>query len=424
VPKTSDRFVRLVLCKPEDDSARLEVDFRLFATDIARRWGEAIAFLDKHGAYITTPDRFYNFANDPKSDPDWLRRELERCITGINRLVPGFVRMKLGQTLTQETMNELHEYFVDGSGQLENRRALDAVISGERLGALRPFIADRDKWQLFLDAFKRHAGADAEQLNFVRVIEDLDGHAEFGRVLMAMHEALSPTRRYLIQLNQAIHRWEDQCAVQAFEDAGGERWQWFVINFFPSVPLRLNDDDYQQFTIRDVFGRVYLDDISVGKCIWAVFKDRDQQIAGDHYKNLHTFWGDARFYFGSTQSEEFTAARMAEFWRWFDENQGFLKQVGFRRGDPKMTVGRLPVADLERRGALAGTSEREIVHLLGQYQFVKRALLVDAAGEELGAEGRPAASWAKMLIDAPTLSGPGKPRQPEPHQTEQSRSLG
>lgn len=395
--KTADQFVRLVLCNPEDDSEQLEVDFRLFATDIARRWGEVIAFLDKHRGYITTPDRFYNFAGDPKGDPEWIRRELERCIAGINRWAPGFVNMKLGPTLTQETMNELHEYFVDGAGHLEKRGALEVVASGKRLAELRPLIVDRDRWQFFLDSFKRYAGGDAEQLNLVQVLDALDGHPEFGRVLIAMHEALSPTQQYLVQLNQAIHRWEDRCAVQACEDARGEGWKYFVMNFFPAVPLSLNDDDYQYFTVRDVFGRVYLDDISAGKCIWDVYRDQDQQIVGDHYKNLNAFWGDARFYFGPTHSEEFTATRMAEFWQWFGQNEGFLNQVGFRRGDPKMTIGRLPVAELERRGALAGASEGEIVALLSRFQHIKRALVVDAAGVELETETAPAASWAQML---------------------------
>lgn len=399
MPKLSDRWVRITLADSAARAHHVELDFRVYESPTARRWSELVAYLDARGAHIVTPERFYNFAGDPKNDPSWVRTELQACIDGVRRWEPTLADWRLDTALDQKALNDLHERFVDASDQLQNQSARDALMAGDTLGSVGRCVKDRALWAAFLEAFESYAGRDALSLDLFGILTALDGHPQFGHLLRSMYGVFNPTHALLERMNQAIHRWEDWARASEREAKGIGDNQYFVVNYFPCMPMSVDDADMAGFTVQDTFGRVYLDQVVAGKCIWDVFRDRDEQIVGKHYTNLDRFWGDARFYFGADHGAELVNAQLDEFWRWFEAREGFLEQVGFRRNDPRMAVGNLPVADLDLRGELRGLGRAEVVALVSRHRYITRARLVDEAGASC-APSMFSRTWAEWVAEA------------------------
>jgi hypothetical protein len=371
----SCQLLRMTLCDPNQRERELDVHFRIFDTRIARHWADLMVFLTQRHALIPDPERFYNFPNDPKASSEWIRAELRSCLQGLAPLVAASTDHELDGELTQSEMNRLHEVFVDGCRDLSSN--VEAMLrGGARFGEVKALVADRTYWESVHDIVLKHTGLDAASMTYLEIIRAMDGSPEVCRVLLNLWFVMAPASPYLERLNIAIHRWEDWCSVRAREAQRQEGWKYQVVTFFPCRSFGMTTEDCKAFTIRDVFGRLYLDDITEGKSIWDVYRDKDDIIVGEHYKSLAYFWGNFRVYYGPTHTESEVEAKLASFWRWFEANGPFLDEVGFRRDDPRMTIGSLPVADLEPRGVLAGLGRQEIVDLVARHQHVKRVAVV------------------------------------------------
>jgi len=385
----SDRWLRLTLSDPADANRELNVDFRIYDTPIAQRWSDVIVVLRESNASINDPERFYNFPNDPKVTAEWIREELQRCVDGVNRWHPGFIDIALKPELDQAQMNLLHEYFVNGVRDLQNLEGRRLLSAREPLAVVRPLVKDLERWERFCAAFLQYTGRHAEALGFDEIIALFTGHPEFGYYVQSLGYSLEPAIPHLLRLNVAIHRWEDRGAAVAHETQFGKAWKYYVMSFFPLKRRPMLDEDYQHFTIRDVFGEVYIDDVSEGKCIWDVYRDGDTELTDEHYKSLGKYWGNARFYFGPTHSEALSRQRLAEFWTWFDANELSLNKLGFHRDDPKMmTLGAVPVAKIDPRDALAGLDEDAIVDAISRHQYMKRFAIIDDHGRVIHSSRR------------------------------------
>jgi hypothetical protein len=385
----SERLLRITLCDPSRPEHELDVDFRIFDSPIARRWSDVIVFLAEGNSYLYDPERFYNFPNDTKTSQEWLYGELNRLIADINQFVPGHVDISLSPDMGQEVMNELHERFADGLEDLVDVDAIEALKRDDApLGAARALIRNPPSWQRFVNAVREHSGLDAEAHSFRKVFASISDHPRLGEVAWQFYSALNPVGAPLEALNKAIHRWEDQCAARLHEATTGEEcWKYIGVNFFPFACIRMRDEDFKHFTIEDRFGRVYLDDMTAGKCIWDVYRDRDEHVVDEHYKSLGYYWGDMRIYFGRSHTAELTGQRLEKFWEWFGENEALLAARGFKRDDPRMTIGSVPVADFEPRGVLAGLDAAAVVRTIGDYQRVKSVCIVNDQGERVRESG-------------------------------------
>ena len=395
--KISDKVLQLVLCDPQDHSKELSLNFRIFDIRVAHLWADILGFLHHRGAAVRTPDRFYNFEGDPKGDPNWIKQELNACVDAINRLYPGYIDYEMPVEINQTAMNKLHEYFVDGCYELGISKQLTFLQKGVYLSDLESKVQHQDHWHSFLNQFSLHTQKNAKDLNLLECIDLLNFHPQCGAILGEFYSAFDPAKPYLHRLNEAIHRWEDRCAVLAAMNRGAEGWRYFVANFDPTCWLPLEDEDYQYFTIQNKFGRVYLDDLFPGKCIWDVYRDKDEIIVGEHYKNLDYFWGDCSFYMGPSHSDEMTQKNMDGFWAWFDSKRDFLASIGFYRDNPKMTIGRLPVADLDLTGDLQGMQRAEINKLVSQHQYIKSLNVYYDGGEEVHPQSTIKETWTQLL---------------------------
>jgi hypothetical protein len=347
----------------------------VFDTPIASRWADVVVFFSVGAAHIYDPERFYNYPNDPKATDQWLIEELKRCVDGINRYRPGHIRIDIGDTIDQITLNELHERFAHGT-------ELDYVTHANG----QPAIRNPESWERCRAAVRAYSGLDLQpsttRQTFVEVIA---AHPSFGRVFQDFTESSFPEWPYLHSLNKAIHRREDLTAVKASIARGGAPWHTFEVNFAPHAVLQMHPEDLKHFTLAKSFGHVYLADMLPGKCIWDIYRDKDAQIIDQHFKNYAYYMADFGVYMGRTTAPRELKASQFGFWQWFAQHEQRLNRAGFFRDKPEeMTLGTLHVADLERRGRLEGKDDAAIIELVGQYQMMKRVVIVEDDGTEAG----------------------------------------
>jgi hypothetical protein len=367
--------MRLTLCDPNEPNRELDLDFRVFDTPIASRWADVVVFFSVGAAHIYDQERFYNYPNDPKSTDEWLVEELKRCVDGINRYRPGHIDIEIGDTIDQVTLNELHERFAHGT-------ELDFV----RRDNGPPAIRNPEAWERCRAVVRAYSGVDLQpstpRQTFVELIA---AYPNFGLVFHDFTQSWFPEWPYLHSLNKAIHRREDVTALKASVARGGAPWHYFEVNFAPHAVLRMRPEDLEHFTLAKSFGRVYLADMLPGKCIWDVYRDKDEQIIDEHFKNYAYYMADFSVYMGRTTTPRELKASQFGFWQWFAQHEQRLNRAGFFRDKPEeMTLGTLPVADLERRGRLEGKDDAAIVELVGQYQMMKRVVVVEDDGTEAG----------------------------------------
>jgi hypothetical protein len=160
--------------------------------------------------------------------------------------------------------------------------------------------------------------------------------------------------------------------------AGRRPGSQIYITFRPMERTPLADEDYEHFTLLWSFGSWCVNYCEVGKPIWDCFRDKDEVVGDDNIRPLRYYSPDAFLWFG----EDLDAARMRqeldEFSSWWDAQHTHLEALGFRKDDPKNSIGSIPVADLDRQsGSIAGMSEDEIVQRIGNHQMVHDVRALD-----------------------------------------------
>lgn len=302
--------VELVLCSPEDESKELRLYYDFFDTPIAKKHLECLRTCEEKNLKPFENDRFHHFPNDYR-DRTWIANEINRYIDVINEFSPNAIIHRAEASMGQEHLNVLHHYF--------------EVLRGGRLS----------EGELY---------------------------------------AKGPPhiKKALEQLNLLVHRFEGMNLAD--REHSNLPWPaaWAIMTYHNDRYL-LDDEDYDHFTLRSVFGSWSVDYCEVGKQIWDIYQDKDEIVGDDNIRPLRYYSSDSLLRFSPTVSEEdHQEYMMKPFWKWWDENTQKLSALGFNKYDKKNSLGYLLVGQLNRdMGDIRSLSEPEIIHLIGNYQRFK-----------------------------------------------------
>lgn len=301
----------LVLAKPDCLDEELSLFYKPRETSIGRKYFDAL--VEGQSLTILNQNRLHNFPGS-SFDRHSIPEQLNQCIDAINGYAPGIITLRAAAQMTQDHLNRLHYYFE----------------------ILRGTVLNPPEFWL--------------------------------RAPVHVQAALK-------QLNLLIHRFEDFERSEQRLREGLPPKAHMVLGFEERPRYRLADEDYLQCTKQLRFGAWYLAYCEVGKPLWDVFQDKDDVIKDADIRPLHYYSAEGHIEFGASMPDDEHERLMAPFWRWWDENEAKLANLGFKKGDPKNAIGMIPVADLDRdRGRLQGLSENEIRSLIGGYQFMSRVV--------------------------------------------------
>lgn len=158
----------------------------------------------------------------------------------------------------------------------------------------------------------------------------------------------------LRNLNIWIHR---------FESLGGI--PRFVATWY-GKPCRksLADDDFNYFTLKESWGTMYINYCEVGKNLFDLYHDNDEYIDPVAFKPLHYYSLDFTVRFTDKDNYYYDNLEK-EVWQYYDNNSEFFAELGYKKYDPKLSLGWIPVADI-----IESDSQHNIIEKIGQHQRI------------------------------------------------------
>ncbi len=171
--------------------------------------------------------------------------------------------------------------------------------------------------------------------------------------------------------NIEIHRYESitRNFPRKPEDSQRIVWRWEN-----RQRHSLCDEDYQLFQVGPKFGSVALNYCEVGKQLIDLFIDKDINfVSPENIRPLRHYSADISIFLGTDWSDDFVRTFLQDFYKWWDDIN--LSKLGFKKYDPKNSIGRIVVADLI--WPEDGTSRMDIVNFLSQHRSMYSASIED-----------------------------------------------
>jgi len=110
----------------KEDGSTTTISIERAASNLAKKWSEALVNEINKGIHIPQPHRIYNL-NNVWSDK-MIISEINKCIDTVNNYKPVINDYLYNETMTQEDSNRLHHYFemLRGENEAPNQFYLDA----------------------------------------------------------------------------------------------------------------------------------------------------------------------------------------------------------------------------------------------------------------------------------------------------------
>ena len=151
------------------------------------------------------------------------------------------------------------------------------------------------------------------------------------------------------EFNNLLHAFE---AVQRSQDLSEQNElpnYSMVLTWKDNFKTELNDEDYSHFTIAKKFGTIYVNYCQVGRHLFEMFQAQDHDLAEEHILPLKLVSADSYFWFGPSSGKSGLEKKYAQIEAWFKQNEELFRRRGLGAwGDPRLAIGWLPVADLDR----------------------------------------------------------------------------
>ena len=175
---------------------------------------------------------------------------------------------------------------------------------------------------------------DQEKLNKIHAIfEKHHGQLDDWKKNTLFNDKPDSFRKHLSEINQFIH------ACESIGDTPKIRVVWFDL---PKTHV-FTDSDYELFTINKKFGSLYHLYCDVGKNIEDLATDNDQHHH-DVVPNIH-YSADCVAYFRDDDALT-ESKKCAEY---IKRNHAYLLKKGYKKGDKRLTIGRIELARLETK---------------------------------------------------------------------------
>lgn len=177
----------------------------------------------------------------------------------------------------------------------------------------------------------------------------------------------------IFRINILIHEFESYRNTTATNknhpDAG------LVIVFNKRDRYELINEDYDHFTIKWIFGTVYINYCELGKPILDVLRDQDEHVGDSNIRPLRYYSADLQIKFSPTMGEgEFN--RTTQWVKMqYDKRKEFFESLGFFY-DKKLSLGLIPVASINRNDSgFVDMTDVEILSSLSEFDTVLKTAI-------------------------------------------------
>ena len=229
-------------------------------------------------------DRFINWSNN-KKDKTYYINELNTQMKIVNYYSPNIIPFFLTLVqVNQNSFNILHKFFEDIRGPIENP-------------------------------------------------------PEFYK--NAPHEVQEAVNRF----NIMIHEFESCMFNELLNNKHPE--SRLIVTFNDRLRHKLIDEDYEHFTMKWAFGKVYVNYCEVGKTILNFIHDNDSHMGTSNIRPQRHYSADFQVKFAPTISDKELHRRIEWLKAGYNSKKEFFESLGFPY-DNKLSLGMISVASLNR----------------------------------------------------------------------------
>jgi hypothetical protein len=156
-------------------------------------------------------------------------------------------------------------------------------------------------------------------------------------------------------LNIWIHRYETLNSFPRFVAT----WKY--------KPYRdlITDNEFHLFTLHEDWGDLRLNYCEIGKTLYDLWHDNDQHIAPDAFRPQHHMCFDFTVRF-SESSKENSQDVEKNIWEYFDKNKEFFQSQGYKKYDPKLSLGSVTMGKL-----IQTQSKEQVIDMISKHQCLK-----------------------------------------------------
>lgn len=148
-------------------------------------------------------------------------------------------------------------------------------------------------------------------------------------------------------LNTLIHVLEGVESRENAHKALGIRPARITFTWKHTHRVPMPDPVYEDFTLSYDFGTAYINYPQVGRQIHEMFYTQDDVLEDQHIQPTRYISADTTAWFGPTDGHDHEHRMKEEIRQWFLARKDRFEKLGFQWGDPKLSLGQVPVAKLK-----------------------------------------------------------------------------
>lgn len=172
------------------------------------------------------------------------------------------------------------------------------------------------------------------------------------------------------EFNQLLHAIESALLNEFSLRHTGLNLSHIIFNWNDSEDLvAIPEESYKDFVINFEFGLVYAHYSQVGRHIHEMYRSKDDHLDNAHIQPYRFIGANTNLWFGPTTGHGFAHTQMQAIQEWFEQRKSRFNALGLYWGDPKLAIGRLPVARLENQ-LCSHTEVRDFVNHVSQFDQV------------------------------------------------------
>jgi len=177
-------------------------------------------------------------------------------------------------------------------------------------------------------------------------------------------------QKAILRFNIMIHEFESYVKNIAMNKIHPD--SKLVVVFGERNRYELIDEDYDHFTLKSVFGTVYINYCELGKPILDVLRDQDEHIGDSNIRPLQYYSADLQIQFSPTMGEDEFNRTMQWVKMQYDKRKEFFESLGLFY-DKKLSLGLIPVASINRNDSgFLNMTDFEIISSLSEFNIVTK----------------------------------------------------
>jgi hypothetical protein len=133
----------------------------------------------------------------------------------------------------------------------------------------------------------------------------------------------------------------------------------------------IENSEFELFTLQEEWGDLRLNYCEIGKTLYDFWKDNDQYIAPEAFKPQAHMCFDFTVKFMNYTKLDFENTKKS-IWEYFDQNQNFFHKLGYKKYDPKLSLGSITLGKL-----IQNQSKQDIIESISKHQCLKNIRVVE-----------------------------------------------